>query len=208
MEAVADPTSSNQITQEQSAIATSANLISFVASVHVSVISNSGSIMTTATYNLRINHKQNIANSKPFKFVYRKFLLNRTINQNLNKARLGFSQNINSALQSQPFVNQHTEIHPPLLQPTPEYRLRSEQLHALQTASTKVCELTDAENLIRLQKALRGETLEAVKRILVHSSCVPHAVSTLKLLCGQSDKILFSLKNKIKTLPQVNPNKN
>lgn len=117
------------------------------------------------------------------------------------------------------------------MQPTTlETRLRSDQVHARQTVpkdlptfsgcpeewplfsstydwSTEVCGLTDAENLIRLQRSLRGEALEAVKRILIHPSCVPHAISTLILLYGQPDKILFSLKNKIKTLPPINLNK-
>lgn len=117
------------------------------------------------------------------------------------------------------------------MQPTTlETRLRSDQVHARQTVpkdlptfsgcpeewplfsstydwSTEVCGLTDAENLIRLQRSVRGEALEAVKRILIHPSCVPHAISTLILLYGQPDKILFSLKNEIKTLPPINLNK-
>ncbi|XP_075163025.1 uncharacterized protein LOC142235646 [Haematobia irritans] len=78
---------------------------------------------------------------------------------------------------------------PHLEQPsTTQRRLTSDQLHARQTVpkelptfsgspeewplfnstyewSTAVCGLTDAENLIRLQRALRGEALEAVKRL-------------------------------------------
>ncbi|XP_075163137.1 uncharacterized protein LOC142235765 [Haematobia irritans] len=120
---------------------------------------------------------------------------------------------------------------PHLEQPsTTQRRLTSDQLHARQTVpkelptfsgspeewplfnstyewSTAVCGLTDAENLIRLQRALRGEALEAVKRILVHPSCVSHAISILKVLYGQPDKILFALKSKIKSLSSVNPNK-
>lgn len=73
--------------------------------------------------------------------------------------------------------------------------------------STVVCGLTDAENLIRLQKALRGEALKSVQQILIHPSCVPAAMSTLKMLYGQPEKIVTSLKNKIKNLPTVNVNK-
>lgn len=109
-------------------------------------------------------------------------------------------------------------------------KLTTDQLHARQTVpkdlplftgrpeeyplysstfdwSTTACGLTDAENLVRLQRSLRGEALEAVERILVHPSCVAHAISTLKVLYGQPEKILYSLKNKIKSLPNVNPNK-
>ncbi|XP_073841470.1 uncharacterized protein [Musca autumnalis] len=73
--------------------------------------------------------------------------------------------------------------------------------------STEVCGLTDAENLIRLQKALRGDALKSVQHILIHPSCVPAAISTLKLLYGQPEKILHSLKQKIRLLPTVNVNK-
>lgn len=73
--------------------------------------------------------------------------------------------------------------------------------------STDVCGLTDAENLIRLQKALRGDALKSVQHILIHPSCVPAAISTLKLLFGQPEKILHSLKLKIRALPTVNVNK-
>lgn len=73
--------------------------------------------------------------------------------------------------------------------------------------STTVCGLTDAENLVRLQRSLRGEALEAVERIIVHPSCVAHAIFTLKVLYGQPEKNLYSLKNIIQSLPNVNPNK-
>lgn len=44
--------------------------------------------------------------------------------------------------------------------------------------STNVCGLTDAENLVRLQKSLRGDALKAVQHILIHPSCVSAAIST------------------------------
>ncbi|XP_059223223.1 uncharacterized protein LOC131997003 [Stomoxys calcitrans] len=73
--------------------------------------------------------------------------------------------------------------------------------------STAVCGLTDAENLVRLQKALRGDALQAVQHILIHPSCVATAMATLKLLYGQPEKILHSLKMKIRSLPPINANK-
>ncbi|KAI8123977.1 hypothetical protein CVS40_5800 [Lucilia cuprina] len=48
--------------------------------------------------------------------------------------------------------------------------------------STNICGLTDAENLVRLQRALRGEAWRSVQHILIHPTCVPAAMSTLKLL--------------------------
>ncbi|XP_055923707.1 uncharacterized protein LOC129954075 [Eupeodes corollae] len=73
--------------------------------------------------------------------------------------------------------------------------------------STMICGLTDAENLLRMQRCLRGEALRSVQHILVHPSCVPAAISTLKLLFGQPEKILQSIKIRIKSTPPINTNK-
>ena len=70
-----------------------------------------------------------------------------------------------------------------------------------------MCGFTDAENLIRLQKALKGDALKAVQHILIHPACLSAALSTLKLLFGQPEKILHSVKLKIRSLPTVNANK-
>lgn len=233
---VQSPIASNQIAVEPNAIISMPNLTSLNTSLHVPVVQSSAPTMTTAAHNPPINHsyeQNNTFNSQPFRFIYPNFSLHSTVNQNSDQTRLGYSQNTNNIQQSQSFINpEQTETSlPPSSQPfTLGHRLRTDQLHARQTVpkdlptfsgcpeewplfsstydwSTAVCGLTDAENLIRLQRALRGDALEAVKRILIHPSCVPHAISTLKLVYGQPDKILFSLKNKIKTLPQINPNK-
>lgn len=71
--------------------------------------------------------------------------------------------------------------------------------------STSVCGLTDAENLIRLQKSLCGQALQSVQHILIHPSCVSTAISTLQLLYGQPEKIIYSLKNRIRLMPTINP---
>lgn len=73
--------------------------------------------------------------------------------------------------------------------------------------STQVCGLTDAENLIRLQRALKGEALKSVQHILVHPTCVPTVLSTLQFLYGQPERILEGIKNRIKATPQINSNR-
>lgn len=73
--------------------------------------------------------------------------------------------------------------------------------------STQVCGFTDAENLIRLQRALKGDAHESVQHILVHPSCVPTVLSTLQILYGQPERILNSLKARITATPKIDSNK-
>ena len=70
-----------------------------------------------------------------------------------------------------------------------------------------MCGFTDAENLIYLQKALKGDAFKAVQHIRIHPSCLSAALLTLKLLFVQPAKILHSVKLKIRSLPTVNDNK-
>lgn len=221
----------NQIVDATNNTVTQPNLTALNASIQAPATSNNIPLMSTATEIPSLNHNYNTNNITDFrssKFIYPNLSLHSTFHPNHTQPNPGHTQNRNTT-----FINaRQTETS----QQLPEHpivsktRLTSDQLHARQTVpkelpyfsgcpeewplfsstydwSTSVCGLTDGENLIRLQRALRGEALEAVKRILVHPSCVPHAISTLKLLYGQPEKIIFSLKNKIKTLPQVNPNK-
>ncbi|XP_075157949.1 uncharacterized protein LOC142231217 [Haematobia irritans] len=72
--------------------------------------------------------------------------------------------------------------------------------------STKMCGFNDAENLLRLQKALAGDALKNVQHLLIHPSNVSWVVSVLKLLYGQPEKILHSIKSRIKLTPSVDEN--
>lgn len=230
------PIDTNRISENPNANNTRPNLTSHNTSLHVPIEPNNVPITTTDALNPHLDHtyeQNNFTNLQPFQFNYPNFYHHSTLHQNLNQTRFGNLQNINNTQQSQSFINPgqtETSQPQPMQSMTRGHRLRADHLHARQTLpkdlpnfsgcpeewplfsstydwSTEVCGLTDAENLIRLQRALRGDALEAVKGILIHPSCVPHAISTLKLLYGQPDRIIFSLKNKIKTLPKINPDK-
>lgn len=72
--------------------------------------------------------------------------------------------------------------------------------------STAACNFTNAENLIRLQKSLKGEALQSVQQMLIHPANVPGVVEVLRLLYGQPEKIINSIKYKIKSSPVVDEN--
>lgn len=197
---------------------------------HMPVAAHNIPLMSTAVFDRPYNHPiNNKNNSQSHQFVNQNIPFHSTYKQNYcpphaNTHNSHFTQPpplLANAEQSgifSPSTNSQNMSRP---------LLTAEQLHARQTVpkdlplfsgcpeeyplfsstydwSTTVCGLTDAENLVRLQRSLRGEALEAVKGVLIHPSCVPHAISTLKVLYGQPEKILISLKNKIKQLPQVN----
>ncbi|XP_017487332.1 PREDICTED: uncharacterized protein LOC108375696, partial [Rhagoletis zephyria] len=72
--------------------------------------------------------------------------------------------------------------------------------------STTACNFTDTENLIRLQKALKGKALQSVQHMLIHPANVPGVIEVLRMLYGQPEKILNSIKNRISLAPKVNEN--
>lgn len=69
--------------------------------------------------------------------------------------------------------------------------------------STERCGFTDQENLIRLQKCLKGPALEAVRGKLMVPSTVPFAIETLRMLYGRPDIIHHTLQLKLKQEPPV-----
>ncbi|XP_075162768.1 uncharacterized protein LOC142235399 [Haematobia irritans] len=190
--------------------------------------SNFNPVTSAAVHQSLLNQDNTHNSSHPFQFIPNTTSMQSTANINLNTNPQPLDGTNN-----QSFINpeQARGFQEYIQQQQPRRRnLTQEQLYARQTVpkelpifsgnpeewplfsstfdwSTAVCGLTDAENLIRLQRSLRGSALESVEKILIHPTCVPHAISTLKVLFGQPEKIVFSLKNKIKSLPQVNPNK-
>lgn len=70
------------------------------------------------------------------------------------------------------------------------------------TTTTRMCGYTQEENLIRLQKCLKGKAHEAVKCRLMHPSNVPGIMSTLKMLYGNPEVIVQNLIAKIQSTPQ------
>ncbi|XP_062715437.1 uncharacterized protein LOC134291545 [Aedes albopictus] len=70
-------------------------------------------------------------------------------------------------------------------------------------STTAMCGFTEEENLVRLQRSLKGKAYEAVKCRLMHPGNVQGIVSTLKMLFGQPEIIVHSLIGKITSLPPI-----
>lgn len=64
-------------------------------------------------------------------------------------------------------------------------------------SSTKVYNIQNSENLIRLQSCLRGDALEAVKGTLIFPEKVPDAIKRLKLLFGRPEYIINKIQPRI-----------
>ncbi|XP_058467108.1 uncharacterized protein LOC131440034 [Malaya genurostris] len=67
--------------------------------------------------------------------------------------------------------------------------------------STLACGYTNAENLIRLQRSLKGHALESVRSRLLLPAGVPHVIQTLQTLYGRPELLIRSLMGKIRQLP-------
>ncbi|XP_055622986.1 uncharacterized protein LOC129766479 [Toxorhynchites rutilus septentrionalis] len=67
--------------------------------------------------------------------------------------------------------------------------------------STEMCGYSDAENLMRLQKCLRGNALEAVRSNLLIPSSVPQVIATLETLFGNPERLIGAMLNKIRSAP-------
>ncbi|XP_017467064.1 PREDICTED: uncharacterized protein LOC108359640 [Rhagoletis zephyria] len=73
--------------------------------------------------------------------------------------------------------------------------------------STERCGFTDQENLIRLQKCLKGPALEAVRGRLMMPSTVGLAINTLRMLYGRPDIIHQTMQSKLRQKPCVKADK-
>ncbi|XP_055632393.1 uncharacterized protein LOC129772888 [Toxorhynchites rutilus septentrionalis] len=67
--------------------------------------------------------------------------------------------------------------------------------------TTAACVYTDAENLIRLQRCLKGHALESVRSRLLLPSSVPQVISTLRTLYGRPELLIRSLIEKVHRAP-------
>lgn len=63
--------------------------------------------------------------------------------------------------------------------------------------TTITCGYSDAENLIRLQRCLKGPALEAVRSRLLLPSSVPSVIETLRTLYGRPELLIRSLLRKV-----------
>ena len=69
--------------------------------------------------------------------------------------------------------------------------------------STERCGFSDQENLIRLQRALKGPALDAVRGKLMLPSTVGSAIETLQMLFGRPDVIHHTLQGSLREHPNV-----
>lgn len=67
--------------------------------------------------------------------------------------------------------------------------------------STELCGFDNNENLLRLQRSLKGSARAAVSSFLILPECVPQIMSTLKMLFGRPEQILESQFTTIRHLP-------
>ncbi|XP_062555732.1 uncharacterized protein LOC134220646 [Armigeres subalbatus] len=67
--------------------------------------------------------------------------------------------------------------------------------------STQVCGYSDAENLARLQRCLRGNALESVRSRLLLPSSVDSVMGTLRMLYGRPEILINSLLRRVRTTP-------
>uniref|UniRef100_A0A182PYT9 Uncharacterized protein n=1 Tax=Anopheles epiroticus TaxID=199890 RepID=A0A182PYT9_9DIPT len=69
--------------------------------------------------------------------------------------------------------------------------------------STAACGFSDEENLIRLQRALRGPALESVDHLLLLPDGLVEAIDILRTEYGRPDLIVDSLVEKVRRLPPI-----
>jgi hypothetical protein len=69
--------------------------------------------------------------------------------------------------------------------------------------STKTCGFNDEENLMRLQRCLRGEAEKAVKCLLVSPNNLPETLSTLETRFEKTQHIIDALVVKMMAIPPV-----
>ncbi|XP_065075283.1 uncharacterized protein LOC135699027 [Ochlerotatus camptorhynchus] len=70
-------------------------------------------------------------------------------------------------------------------------------------STTAMCGFTEEENLVRLQRSLKGKAYEAVKCRLMHPGNIQGVMDTLRMLYGQPEVIVHSLIAKISSLPAI-----
>ncbi|XP_055632650.1 uncharacterized protein LOC129773115 [Toxorhynchites rutilus septentrionalis] len=71
--------------------------------------------------------------------------------------------------------------------------------------STLACGFSNAENLIRLQRCLKGHALESVRSRLLLPTSVPHVIQTLRTLYGRPELLIRVLLEKVQQSPAPKP---
>ncbi|XP_055633238.1 uncharacterized protein LOC129773624 [Toxorhynchites rutilus septentrionalis] len=73
--------------------------------------------------------------------------------------------------------------------------------------STQMCGYNDSENLMRLQRCLKGDARKSVSSFLLHPSNVPEIINTLRVLYGRPEAIINSLLAEVRATPTPRPDK-
>ncbi|XP_055615068.1 ribosome-binding protein 1-like [Toxorhynchites rutilus septentrionalis] len=73
--------------------------------------------------------------------------------------------------------------------------------------STEACGYSNAENLLRLQRSLRGSAKDSVSSFLLHPSTVPQILSTLQQLYGRPEQIVNNMIAKVRATPAPKPDR-
>ncbi|XP_055623387.1 uncharacterized protein LOC129766816 [Toxorhynchites rutilus septentrionalis] len=68
-------------------------------------------------------------------------------------------------------------------------------------STTRMCGYSDEENLLRLQRSLRGKALEAVRSRLLYPTGLTGVIQTLLMLFGRPEVIIHSLVSRIRNMP-------
>lgn len=68
-------------------------------------------------------------------------------------------------------------------------------------SSTRMCGYSEEENMLRLQRSLKGKALEVVRCRLLHPSNLDGVIATLRTLFGRPEVVIHSLITKIREMP-------
>ncbi|XP_055632467.1 uncharacterized protein LOC129772957 [Toxorhynchites rutilus septentrionalis] len=68
-------------------------------------------------------------------------------------------------------------------------------------STTRICGFSDEENLLRLQRSLKGKALETVRSRLLYPAGLDGVINTLRMLFGRPEIIVHSLVCKIREMP-------
>jgi len=92
----------------------------------------------------------------------------------------------------------------------PSFSGRPEEWPAFKTAfteTTTICEFSDAENIGRLRKSLKGDAARIVECLMVSSTNLPAIIRLLESRFGQPQHIVRALIIKAKSVPNVKEDK-
>ncbi|XP_062716304.1 uncharacterized protein LOC134291913 [Aedes albopictus] len=75
------------------------------------------------------------------------------------------------------------------------------------TYTTEACGYSDGENMIRLQRCLKGAAWEATRSRLILPASVPHVIESLRMRYGRSELLIESLIERVRSTPSPKADK-